>query len=151
MLHFGFNRVLNEWWLSVFCRCDCQVYIMIFQDTSIKWKKKNKNRKNAYLELNFTQLQLQETTKLNTTLIGNRKLHNAYNLMSWHFLTQTKRKDTTTKKKKLTKKKYNAKISKHKKMIKIQWHKIKVAKWEEWSTMEFMCRGHQFLEHEWWQ
>jgi hypothetical protein len=51
--------------------------------------------------------------------------------MSWHFLTQTKRKDTTTKKKKLTKKKYNAKISKHKKMIKFQWHKIKVAKWEE--------------------
>jgi hypothetical protein len=31
--------------------------------------------------------------------------------MSCHFLTQTKRKDTTTKKKKLTNKKYNAKIS----------------------------------------
>lgn len=87
---------------------------------------------------------------LNTTSIGNRKLHNAYNLMSWHFLTQTKRKDTTTKKKKLTKKKYNAKISEHKEMLKFQWHKINVAKWEEWSTMKFMCRGHQLIEHEWW-
>ncbi len=81
-----------------------------FKTWSIKWKKKNKKGKNAYLELNFTQLQLQETTKLITTSRGNRKLHNAYNLMSCHFLTQTKRKDTTTKKKKLTKKKYNAKI-----------------------------------------
>ncbi len=109
MLHFGFNRILNEWWLSLFCWCDCQVYIVIFQNIITKWKKKNKKGKNAYLELNFTQLQ--ETTKLNTTSRGNRKLHNAYNLVSSHFLNTNKKKRYNNKEKEAYKEKYNAKIS----------------------------------------